>query len=344
MSVVLGLALVGSAGSVVATEPMPSPESVAAPSPGSGAVPGAEASLPPEPGSEQAPEPTPRPTLPDDLRKRKAPDVPLFVGPARLRVSGARGAHRWDEVRFGAQEAQTRIVLTPGGQSCAAHVRLIEDGQPVFSHWSSAPSGVTEVAEVILDVDYATGRLKVDSDCKHWSVRFAPLPDPDLELTLDQRFYTVRGDTFEELVDETTRIKGKWAAYTEWYTNWAFLSEEGEDLEWCDIVGARTRVEVTMTSPRWQRPGDVDPAVEVEWERFAEALHIHELGHVTIALQGADTIDDRFDHGLTATTCEEAREAADEQATRIFDHYSKLSRRYDRATDHGLSQGTGLGG
>lgn len=71
-------------------------------------------------------------------------------------------------------------------------------------------------------------------------------------------------------------------------------------------------------------------------------LRTHELGHVTIALQGADAIDDLLDAGLSASTCGRLERLANRAASHLYDQFAKLDRVYDQQTDHGISQGTGL--
>ena len=54
--------------------------------------------------------------LPDDepLSRRPTADVPLFVGPATLSLSGGRGVYRWDEIHFGAHEVRVKGSVTAG--------------------------------------------------------------------------------------------------------------------------------------------------------------------------------------------------------------------------------------
>jgi len=338
ISVLIGLALVGSVVPVVAGEvASPSPVASVAPSPLPSVAP--EVSAAPEASSSPM-EPVATPSLPEDLPRKKAADVPLFVGPATLRVSGKRGAYRWDKVHFGTGEVEARVALTPKNAACVARVRLTEDGGSVLDEWFSVDSGVKEAHEAVLSADYVTGKLKVDSDCASWSVRFEPIDDPDLEVTIKEKSYPVRGDTVAELEAGTKHIKGKWAAYTKWVTNWVYWTGEADDGDSCDVVSGETSVEVVMTMPKWKTPKGVAPAVVAEWERIYENLRVHELGHVTIALQGADAIDDRLDRGFSAVTCKKVGRVADDKAKRIFKRHAKASQRYDKETGHGRTQGT----
>jgi predicted secreted Zn-dependent protease len=305
-----------------------------------------EASAEPTPTPGPTPGPTPKPSLRDGLPRKSMPEGPRFVGPATLKVSGTSGAYAWPEILFGAQEVDARVSLTPKGRSCAARVRLIEDGQAVVNEWFSVGSRQKEGRHALLDVDYLSGRLRIDSDCAAWSVKLTPRQDPDLEVAIKETFYKVRGDTIEELAAQTEHVEDEWAAFTEWHTSWRYWSEEsdGSDdvADSCDVTRGESEVEMSIIYPRWTPPADADPAVVREWGRFMKALQVHELGHVTIALQGADAVDDRLDGGFSAATCADAETAAAAAATRIFDRYARASKRYDRETDHGLAQGTGL--
>jgi predicted secreted Zn-dependent protease len=63
---------------------------------------------------------------------------------------------------------------------------------------------------------------------------------------------------------------------------------------------------------------------------------------VTIALQGADAIDDRLDDGFSAETCAQVADDADAWSNQILESFNQESARYDEATGHGSSQGVEL--
>ena len=309
-------------------------------------VPGVAASPAPEldPAFEAPPPPPPSlgspagPTLPADLIRRERSDVPLFAGPAELRVAGESGAYRWTSVFFGAQEVEAWLTLVPGGKPCAARARLISDGRPVLDTTHGTDPETSTVHRSLVDVDYATASLKVDSDCARWSMWFVPIEDPELKLIVKERSYPVRGKTIAELGEGTHRIEGKWAAFTRWQVSWAYTwLRRGAS---CQVTSAETELTVTVRMPKWKRPKRVDGHVAAEWERVYGNLLKHELGHVTIALQGADAIDDKLDAGLSAKTCKQVARKADAKASVIFKRYNQANRRYDKDTGHGRTQGT----
>ena len=62
-------------------------------------------------------------------------------------------------------------------------------------------------------------------------------------------------------------------------------------------------------------PDDPAPGVARRWERFLENLETHELGHITIALQGARAIDTLLGEGVVAATCDQAERRANRAAS-----------------------------
>jgi predicted secreted Zn-dependent protease len=275
-----------------------------------------------------------------ELTRRLTSDVPRFVGPASLKLHGTTGAYRWDEVHYGADQLAARVATVGGEIPCVVRLRLVEGDERVYERGFPGESVAKSVHEAVVGVDYATARLRVDSTCAAWSLHFTPLEDPELPYTISERYYTVRGDSVDRLATQTQRIKGRWAAWTEWFTSWQYWFDEAGAS--CDVTHGATDLQATVIYPVWRQPADVDSGVTATWERFIENLRAHELGHVTIALQGAHAIGDRLDAGFSAPTCDEAAAAADGTAHRILERYDRRSARYDRETSHGLTQGTGL--
>jgi predicted secreted Zn-dependent protease len=215
-------------------------------------------------------------------------------------------------------------------------------GEPLAEASFHTTHGERGRIDALVPVGYARAGLRIDSDCREWSVRLMPLRDPDLAISLEQRSYPVRGESLEELTAQVDQVKGRWAAYSEWLTRWTITTRRAEDGSACAVTAGEAAVEVSLTLPDWRKPGGVDAAVEARWQAFVQSLLVHELGHVTIAIQGAAAIEHLLDAGLSASSCEQAGEEADAAARRIFERYARATRRYDEETEHGLTQGTGL--
>jgi len=286
------------------------------------------------------------PPSPEAPPRRATARSPLFVGPATLALSGEKGIYAWDEVHFGAREVRLRAAVTAGREPCSvrlaardAAAAVAPDDRSAAADFVAAP-GETVEHKVATEVDYATSALRVDSTCESWSLRWVPVDDPDLPWTLEERFYPVRGATIAALVPQTFHVDDTWAAYTRWHTSWQFEWQESETA--CDITSGRTQVRADVIYPRWREPADAPRSTVLRWRRFMDGLTIHELGHITIALQGAAAIDEVLDSGISAQTCQRAERLANRAARRVHDRFLRLNDRYDRVTGHGSTQGTDL--
>jgi predicted secreted Zn-dependent protease len=280
----------------------------------------------------------------EPLTRQPTPDLPIFVGPASLTLSGGAGIHRWPEARFGADEVRLGATLRPGADPCAMWLTASDQASPgtrlASQSFTAAPGSFTKHL-LTLPVDYATASMTVETSCDRWSLRLEPLEDPELPLTLRERSYPVRGATIAEIAPQTDQAQGGWAAYTTWETDWQYQRQPSPDS--CTVTSGGASLASTITYPRWDPLADADPRAVAEWRRFMESLTTHELGHVTIALQGADAIDEVLDSGLSAPTCQEVEREANRAALRTHQQYDRLNARYDRETDHGRTQGSTLG-
>jgi predicted secreted Zn-dependent protease len=298
------------------------------------------------PRERPAPQPRVEPLL--EVVTRATAPLPLFAGPATLELSGRDGAYTWDEVRFGADEVRLSATVRAGERPCglflalddAARVEPAATGSLVASEViTSGPQQVTTHESSVV-VDYATAALRLIATCEAWTLRVEPMADPDLVYQVEERSYPVSGRTIRELAAQANQAQDGWAAYANWRTDWQFWWLDSGT--WCDITEGEVELQARITYPEWSPPAGVDRRAVARWERFMDNLTIHELGHITLALQGADAIDEMFDAGLTAATCAEVERSADRAATRLHDRFERLNRRYDASTDHGVAQGTGL--
>ena len=271
---------------------------------------------------------------------RRVSDVPRFAGPATLELRGRVGAYRWTDVAFGTQEVVLRVALVPlaGDDTCAARVRLGSVKPPLYRRSFNAASAEKVVHRAIVDVDYATEPLMVRSDCGAWSLTFVPLEDPAVALAIKERHYEVNGRTIADLGRALGHFDGEWAALARTRATWMFRWIDRGSR--CEVVSGDVSVEAVLKMPRWEPPADVPRSVKSEWRRVRDNLRLHELGHVTIALQAADAVNHRLDAGLEARTCERVKEMADAKAARIWRRHQRRDDRYDRATEHGRTQGT----
>lgn len=298
------------------------------------------------PSERPAPQPRVEPLL--KVVTRATAPVPLFAGPATLELSGRDGAYTWDEVRFGADEVTLTATVSAGERPCGLFLALddpsTDDPAATGSMLASevittGPQQVTTHESSVV-VDYATATLRLIATCDAWALHVEPLADLDLAYRVEERSYPVRGRTIQELAAQANQAQDGWTAYANWRTDWQFWWLDSGTS--CDLTEGEVELQARITYPEWRAPAGVGRGVVARWERFMDNLTIHELGHITIALQGADAIDEMFDGGLTAATCAEVERSADRAATRLHDRFERVNRRYDASTDHGVAQGTSL--
>ncbi len=111
------------------------------------------------------------------------------------------------------------------------------------------------------------------------------------------------------------------------------------DSAGCRIADATIFVTSTVLMPRWNPPAQTDHAVVYEWDRVLRALALHELGHRQIVLAGAVRIRRSL---LTthAPSCGAVVSTAERVARTMIAEIEREDADYDRATDHGVTQGT----
>lgn len=276
--------------------------------------------------------------------RQRSDEAPLFVGPATLDLEGGRGTFVWDEVRFGAHEIAL-LLTARDDAACRVGVRLPAAGVPEDADDDTAIAFTVQPGTQVIDatrrtVDYGTSRLRIDSECAAWTLRLIPLADPELAYSVARRTYPVRGESLEKLAPQTRQVRGRFAAYTRWDTDWTFGLRQLAGG--CDVLGGDVRLSARVVFPEWRQPEDPAAGVARRWQRFLDNLETHELGHITIALQGADAIDELLDAGISAGTCKQATRRANRAARALHDRWERVNARYDDRTEHGIEQGTGL--
>ena len=134
----------------------------------------------------------------------------------------------------------------------------------------------------------------------------------EADITLET--YEVSGSSLDEVRTEmeTGGPHGFWA-WTEWNATW-----DGDCQTW---------VEATITLPELAADAPLTDAQVAEFDRMAEALQEHELGHVQIGLDFAAAVAEA---GCPADT------------TSIHDAFAETERDYDAQTRHGQTQGVTL--
>ena len=138
--------------------------------------------------------------------------------------------------------------------------------------------------------------------------------------------YEVHGHTLEEVGRHIEQQAE--AGLTHWVPRYHVM-------EWnADRTIKRAEVEVWLeiTMPHWAEYDSATPAEKAEWDRFVQALHDHENGHIDIVRQYTENADVMME-GLH-------EHEADQRWQQNLQALQHASDQYDAGTDHGRNAGT----
>lgn len=126
-------------------------------------------------------------------------------------------------------------------------------------------------------------------------------------------------------------------AYTQWHVKWTFrYAPVGHG---CRLTTIDTSLDGTIEFPRWQHGDDASPSLVEKWEKYLTALRTHEDGHYAHGVAAENEIEALGQSFQIAGSCNKIAQAFNDQATAISARYAAMDVTYDRATDHGKSQG-----
>ena len=138
--------------------------------------------------------------------------------------------------------------------------------------------------------------------------------------------YEVHGHTLEEVGHHIEQQAE--AGQTHWVPRYHVM-------EWnADNTLKRVEVEVwiEITMPHWAEYDSATPAEKAEWDRFVQALHDHENGHIEIVRQYTENADVMME-GLS-------EHEADQKWQQNLQALQQASDQYDAGNDHGRNAGT----
>lgn len=156
------------------------------------------------------------------------------------------------------------------------------------------------------------------------------------------KYYDVRGSSIEELRrDVFTRgpydsSGRRFAGWAEWRIQWRF--DRKEIPQGCAIANAVVEAHVNYTLPRWVDADDTPIELQDTWNRFLEALTLHEQGHGQLARELASEIEFAIKSLPPEPTCDELDRSVNVLANRMI-REDKSQEAYDLATGHGRTQG-----
>lgn len=229
---------------------------------------------------------------------------PIFVGPAAVFLHGNTGTRSWERVEFGTRAVRLIWRVAAGQDACSVTASASRrTGTTLDRDSVQLAAGSQRRITSRMQVEYASARLVIRSDCARWRLAVRPIGD-DLPVRLTRVNYGVFGSTAIDIWRSMrTRSSRGWPGYTSWL--------------WTAGCGA---IAVTVELPAWQSSARASASLRERWRRYSWALRRHELGHVTLLRQML----------ARGQGCLEAAGWRDVQSR---------SDRYDQMTDHGRTQG-----
>ncbi len=160
------------------------------------------------------------------------------------------------------------------------------------------------------------------------------------------RTYDVQGETIEQILQSIQQngIEESdgtvCAAHTEWNIHWD-LQYFPKSESACGLNSYKVSVDTEYQFPHLATQNISSP-VGFQWQRFMEALTLHEKGHHDLGLQAASDIEGMFEHLGDFPNCKELELSANKEAQKIIRAYRKKEKIYDEETQHGKTQGAVL--
>jgi len=171
-----------------------------------------------------------------------------------------------------------------------------------------------------------------------------PLRIPNgVTADIDVREYPVAGDTREEVLDAMRAHNlrdptgAPSLALTTWYISWSYAHVAGS--AGCSIDDVKVDVEIDILHPAWNPPANAPPSLVESWQRFTDALAVHERSHAQNALDHAGDLAAALRILADAPTCASLDGAAEAIGQSTLDAARAWDREYDERTLHGATEG-----
>ena len=169
----------------------------------------------------------------------------------------------------------------------------------------------------------------------------------ELHVNRTETFYDVTGRSWEALLEDLTqrgprigtkRHFGRTAWTARWEIAYARPAAGSPQAMPCRMQHADVYMDVEVTLPRWDAPGDAPASLRRDWKSFVEALAFHEREHQESIISAGRRVV-RALETLKASSCSALQKKANAKARPIIEEARDYNRRYDERTDHGRTQG-----
>ncbi|WP_041521700.1 DUF922 domain-containing protein [Gilvimarinus agarilyticus] len=176
----------------------------------------------------------------------------------------------------------------------------------------------------------------------------SPLAQAEVSEIIDYIYYELEESgkalPLKEQLDAATPIERdgrKLHGETRWRLDWRFATEQTEDGR-CAISDININLDALIYLP--ELGYDAPAELQAEFNRYAEALQRHQIGHYIVAIQAANKIDVRLTYMEPAPDCDTARQQAEAMASQIEQEHRDKELAFDEQTRYGAEQGVSLAG
>lgn len=166
-------------------------------------------------------------------------------------------------------------------------------------------------------------------------------PEPAVRIRYE--YYDVKGRNAHELRLSMDRHENRCADGTAYdaLTIWKVRSQydlAGENGQ-CRVASVKVSIEVVHRLPRWVNRSEAAPGLVERWDRYLQAVMVHEEGHKDFGITAARETEGVIS-GMAATQgCEELRRVLQTRVDELIDRIRKRELEYDKRTDYGRNQG-----
>jgi predicted secreted Zn-dependent protease len=173
------------------------------------------------------------------------------------------------------------------------------------------------------------------------ALKAAPSPETAKQIpsVIRTDYYEVRGATAEALL-ASMRVHQLSTnhASTDWHIDWNYECLIKPDE--CILRSFNVRVLIRYTLPQWVDSQRADKALQGEWQRYFDALRLHESGHGGFGIAAAKEIVRLVNsRDWRAADQKEFKARLDEECEKTVQEFRTREVAYDEKTDHGRAQG-----
>ena len=170
-------------------------------------------------------------------------------------------------------------------------------------------------------------------------------PADRLWVAVDRSSYPVAGSTALALravigALGPTRHGETFAAFTDWEVEWSYAVTPGPGG--VQVAGVRVKVHARVVVPRWRPPRSAPQALVAAWQRYTDAIEVHERGHVNLAVEAGRTVLGHLEALPACAGAQALKQAVEAAAEAAIAAAREQERRYDEVSGHGATQGVRL--